>query len=91
MMVWKRDFLLNMAIFGIYVKFLGIAASHDRFSPKGEILYIYIFGQIYFLIRPQSSPILDTFLCFLEAFHHKLLGILRCRTEQILPNDKQHL
>ena len=41
MMVWKRGFLLNMAIFGIYVKFLGIATSHDRFSPKGEI-FIYL-------------------------------------------------
>ena len=66
MMVWKRDFLLNMAIFGIYVKFLGIAASHDRFSPKGEILYIYIWPDI-FLDKTSILPNFGYFSMFFRG------------------------
>ena len=33
MMVWKRLLLLNMAIFGIYVKFLGCKGIYFLFSP----------------------------------------------------------
>ena len=54
MMVWKRRLLLNMVIFGIYVKFLGGTPRKINIEPEndGLVQMIFLYKRVILRFEP---------------------------------------